>query len=172
MSSFTCNIISHPFSTGKMSTENAETLNNGTLVSTTFFQQLNTTTEIISTNTTSSPLDFTDPLPIIISLACIFLLLATCLIFVTLCKPVALDQSLYGPRECMPYHVEDASEPQLRLWKRLGSLRQSINSFRRSRPISQCQRTNPRRAQANQDWSFMESTKMWFAFWTDHFCLN
>lgn len=143
-----------------MTAETEETFNNETLGGTTFFQQFNTTTESISTNTTSIPLDFTGPLPIIISLACIFLLLATCLIFVTLCKPAALDQSLYGPREIMPYHVEDASEPQLRLWKRLGSLRQSINSFRRSRPISQCQRTNPRRAQANQDWSFMESTKM------------
>ncbi|XP_018408577.1 PREDICTED: uncharacterized protein C10orf105 homolog [Nanorana parkeri] len=142
-----------------MTAETAEPFNNETLGGTTFLQQLNTTTESIPTNTTNSPLDFTDPLPIIISLACIFLLLATCLIFVTLCKPAALDQSLYGPQEFMPYHVEDASEPQLRLWKRLGSLRQSI-SFRRSRPISQCQRTNPRRAQANQDWSFMESTKM------------
>lgn len=154
-----------------MTAETEETFNNETLGGTTFFQQFNTTTESISTNTTSIPLDFTGPLPIIISLACIFLLLATCLIFVTLCKPAALDQSLYGPREIMPYHVEDASEPQLRLWKRLGSLRQSINSFRRSRPISQCQRTNPRRAQANQDWSFMESTKMWLAILTVHFYL-
>lgn len=156
-----CVVILYPllFLTGKMTAETAETFNNETLEGTTFLQQFNTTTESISTNITSSPLDFTDPLPIIISLACIFLLLATCLIFVTLCKPSALDQSLYGPREFMPYHVEDASEPQLRLWKRLGSLRHSI-SFRRSRPISQCQRTNPRRAQANQDWSFMESTKM------------
>lgn len=146
-----------------MAAESAEGFNE-TLEGTTFFEHFNTTTENISTNTTTSLLDFTDPLPIIISLACIFLLIATCLVFMTLCKPAALDQSLYGPQEFMPYHVEDASEPQLRLWKRLGSLRQSINSFRRSRPITQCQRTCPRRPpQANQDWSFMESTKMWLS---------
>ncbi|XP_068113613.1 uncharacterized protein C10orf105 homolog [Hyperolius riggenbachi] len=145
---------------GKMTTESTETFSNKTLERTTIFDHVNTTVDSITTNTTNSPLDFTDPLPIIISLICIFLLLATCLIFMTLCKPAALDQSLYGPREFMPYHIEDASEPQLRLWKRLGSLRQSINSFRRSRPVSQCQRTCPRRPQATQDWSFMESTKM------------
>ncbi|XP_063819496.1 uncharacterized protein C10orf105 homolog [Pseudophryne corroboree] len=144
-----------------MNTESAEKFNNETLGGTPIFVLFNTTMENISiNNTTKMPLDFTDPLPIIISLVCIFLLLATCLIFVTLCKPAALDQSLHGPREFMPYHVEDSSEPQLRLWKRLGSLRHSINSFRRSRPISQCQRTCPRIASTNQDWSFMESTKM------------
>ncbi|XP_014428220.1 uncharacterized protein C10orf105 homolog [Pelodiscus sinensis] len=101
-----------------------------------------------------------DPLHIIIALICIFLLLATCLIFVTLCKPAALDQARYGPHECMPYHPEDASEPQLRFWKRLGSLRRSITSFRRTQPVSQhhwtCSRTPP----APQDSDFMESTKM------------
>ncbi|XP_075071358.1 uncharacterized protein C10orf105 homolog isoform X2 [Mixophyes fleayi] len=139
-----------------MNTESADKFNNETLGGTPIIVLFNTTMENISVNTTKIPLDLTDPLPIIISLVCICLLLATCLIFITLCKPAALDQSLYGPREFMPYHVEDASEPQLRLWKRLGSLRQSINSFRRSRPISQC----PRLPSTNQDWSFMESTKM------------
>uniref|UniRef100_A0A8C5PKV8 Chromosome 10 open reading frame 105 n=1 Tax=Leptobrachium leishanense TaxID=445787 RepID=A0A8C5PKV8_9ANUR len=124
------------------------------------FGLFNATFENVVVNSTDVPSVTTNPLPIIISLVCIFLLLATCLIFVTLCKPSALDQSLYGPHECMPYHAEDASEPQLRLWKRLGSLRRSVSSFRRSRPISQHQRTFPRRPPSTQDWSFMESTKM------------
>ncbi|XP_077115400.1 uncharacterized protein C10orf105 homolog isoform X1 [Ranitomeya variabilis] len=144
----------------KMTTETTFKFNNETLESTAITNLYNSTMDNISVNTTNIPMEFTDPLPIIISLVCIFLLLATCLIFVTLCKPAALDQSLYGPREFMPYHVEDASEPQLRLWKRLGSLRQSINSFRRTRPISQCQRTCPRQTPTTRDWSFFESTKM------------
>ncbi|XP_063195086.1 uncharacterized protein C10orf105 homolog [Chroicocephalus ridibundus] len=101
-----------------------------------------------------------DPLPIIVALVCIFLLLATFLIFVTLCKPSALAQAHSGPRECMPHHPADASEPQLRLWKRLGSLRCSINTFRRSRPVSQTQLACPRSSPASQDWHVMESTKM------------
>ncbi|PKU29987.1 hypothetical protein llap_19710 [Limosa lapponica baueri] len=108
---------------------------------------------------TASP-EKADPLPIIVVLVCIFLLLATFLIFVTLCKPAALDQSRSGPRECMPHHPEDASEPQLRLWKRLGSLRCSINTFRRSRPMSQSQLARPRSSPTSQDWDIMESTKM------------
>ncbi|XP_005996173.1 uncharacterized protein C10orf105 [Latimeria chalumnae] len=119
---------------------------------------LTTTTAALQNSDVES--EKTDPLPIIIALICIFLLLATCVVFVTLCKPAALDESRYGPHECMPYHVEDASEPQLRLWKRLGSLRRSINSFRRSRPISQRQRTLQRRPQTDQEFDFMESTKM------------
>ncbi|MEE6488522.1 hypothetical protein FKM82_015253 [Ascaphus truei] len=143
-----------------MITEHTGKLGNDTAADISILGLFNTTMETVHGNSTESPSDVTDPLPIIISLICIFLLLATCLIFVTLCKPAALDQSLYGPHECMPYHAENASEPQLRLWKRLGSLRRSINSFRRSRPITQHQRTCSRRPPTNQDWSFMESTKM------------
>ncbi|XP_053244483.1 uncharacterized protein C10orf105 homolog isoform X1 [Podarcis raffonei] len=101
-----------------------------------------------------------DSLPIIIGLICIFLLLATCLVFITLCKPAALDQSFYGPHECMPYHPENASEPQLRLWKRLGSLRHSIRSVKRSRPISQVHETCSIKAPVIQDWNIMESTEL------------
>ncbi|XP_053547999.1 uncharacterized protein C10orf105 homolog [Bombina bombina] len=143
-----------------MSSEDAAKITNDTVVGTGVFSFYNTTMESVPLNVTDIASEVTDPLPIIISLVCIFLLLATCLIFVTLCKPAALDQSLYGPRECMPYHVEDATEPQLRLWKRLGSLRQSIRSFRRNRPISLRQSTCPRRPTTTQDGSFMESTKM------------
>ncbi|XP_023785882.1 uncharacterized protein C10orf105 homolog [Cyanistes caeruleus] len=104
--------------------------------------------------------EVTDWLPIIVGLACIFLVLATLLIFVTLCKPAALGRSLSSPQECLPHHPVDASEPQLRLWKRLGSLRCSISSFRRSQLLSQSPLTHPRSFSTSQDWDIMESTKM------------
>ncbi|XP_004846282.1 uncharacterized protein C10orf105 homolog isoform X2 [Heterocephalus glaber] len=72
-----------------------------------------------------------DALPVLIALACIFLLLASCLLFLTLCKPAALDPSCCRARECLPHHPSSPSEPHLRLWKRLGSLRGSLHSFRR-----------------------------------------
>uniref|UniRef100_A0A8C3XAD6 Chromosome 10 open reading frame 105 n=1 Tax=Cyanoderma ruficeps TaxID=181631 RepID=A0A8C3XAD6_9PASS len=104
--------------------------------------------------------EVTDWLPIIVGLVCIFLVLATLLVFVTLCKPAALGRSLSGPRECLPHHPVDASEPQLRLWKRLGSLRCSISSFRRSQLVSHGPLACPRSFSASQDWDVMESTKM------------
>lgn len=122
---------------------------------------LNATTELVplsSMPNTGTP----DSLLIIIAVICIFLFLATCLIFLTLYKPAALDQSCHGPHECMPHHPEDASEPQLRLWKRLGSLRNSIRSnVKRSRPVSQANETCSRKMPARQDWNIMESTEMW-----------
>ncbi|KFV50579.1 Uncharacterized protein C10orf105, partial [Gavia stellata] len=137
---------------GKMSTEDA---GNGTSPTPPLLGLLLSTTKLVPPIHASKA----DPLPII-ALVCIFLLLATFLIFVTLCKPAALDQSRSGPRECMPHHPAGASEPQLRLWKRLGSLRCSINTFRRSRLVSQSQLTRPRSSPASQDWHIMESTKM------------
>ncbi|XP_009475950.2 uncharacterized protein C10orf105 homolog [Pelecanus crispus] len=116
------------------------------------------TTKLVPPITTSP--EKADPLPIIIALVCIFLLVASFLVFVTLCKPAALDPSRSGPHECMPHHPADASEPQLRLWKRLGSLRCSISTFRRSRPVSQSQLACPRSSPASQDWDVMEFTKM------------
>ncbi|XP_074153000.1 uncharacterized protein C10orf105 homolog [Sminthopsis crassicaudata] len=121
------------------------------------------------TNTTlvdlapASPLppgEIPQPLSIIIALACIFLLLATFLLFVTLCKPAAMDPSRHSPHECMPYHPETPSEPQLRFWKRLGSLRQSIHSFRRGRPGSQHPGPGSHQPLRDRDWGLMESTKM------------
>ncbi|XP_069720194.1 uncharacterized protein C10orf105 homolog [Phaenicophaeus curvirostris] len=135
-----------------MSTEDA---GNGTSPTLPLLDLLVSTTKSVPPGTVSP--EMTDPLPIIVALVCIFLLLATFLIFVTLCKLVAVDQSRSGPCECMPHHPVDASEPQLRLWKRLGSLRCSINTFRRSRPVSQSQLPCPRISPASQDW---ESTKM------------
>lgn len=140
----------------KMSTNNTA---NETSSTTSLLAFLNATTELVplsSEPTAEKP----DSLPIIIALICIFLLLATCLIFVTFCKPAALDQSFYGPHECMPYHPENASEPQLRFWKRLGSLRHSIHSVKRSRPIFHTHETCSRKVPVNLDWSIMESTKM------------
>ncbi|XP_068053056.1 uncharacterized protein C10orf105 homolog [Anomalospiza imberbis] len=104
--------------------------------------------------------EVTDWLPIIVGLVCIFLVLATLLTFVTLCKPAALGWSLSGPQECLPHHPVDASEPQLRLWKRLGSLRCSISSFRRSQLVPQSPLACPRSFSTSQDWHIMESTKM------------
>ncbi|XP_037996985.1 uncharacterized protein C10orf105 homolog [Motacilla alba alba] len=104
--------------------------------------------------------EVTDWLPIIVGLVCIFLVLATLLTFVTLCQPVALGRSLWGPQEHLPHHPVDASEPQLRLWKRLGSLRCSISSFRRSQLVSQIPLACPRSFCSSQDWDIMESTRM------------
>ncbi|XP_020375994.1 uncharacterized protein LOC109920366 [Rhincodon typus] len=105
---------------------NSET-ENGTTATPSFLELLLTTTETFQR--TDLSFEKADPLPIIIALICIFLLLATCVSFVALCNPAGLDASRYGPYECMPYHVEDSSEPRLKLWKRLGSLRCSINSL-------------------------------------------
>ncbi|XP_068272836.1 uncharacterized protein C10orf105 homolog [Nyctibius grandis] len=137
-----------------MSTEDA---GNGTSPTPPLLGLLLSTTELVPP-ITASP-EKADSLPIIVALVCI-LLLATFLIIVTLCKPAALDQSRSRPHECMPHHPPDASEPQLRLWKRLGSLRCSINTFRRSRPASQSQLACPKSHSASQDWDITESTKM------------
>ncbi|ETE62573.1 hypothetical protein L345_11673, partial [Ophiophagus hannah] len=105
-----------------------------TLPSTGVPELLNATTELtlLSSEPTEQNLD---SLPIIVALICIFLLLTIGLLFVTLCKPAALDPSFHRPHECMPHHFEDATEPQLKLWKRLGSLRRSICSVKRSQPV-------------------------------------
>nr|XP_012429838.4 uncharacterized protein C10orf105 homolog [Taeniopygia guttata] len=101
-----------------------------------------------------------DWLPIIVGLVCIFLVLATLLTFVTLCKVVALGRSLSSPQERLPHHPVDANQPQLRLWRRLGSLRCSISSFRRSQLLSQSPLACPRSFSTSQDGDIMESTKM------------
>ncbi|TEA36114.1 hypothetical protein DBR06_SOUSAS11510022, partial [Sousa chinensis] len=98
-----------------------------------------------------------DPIPVLIALACIFLLLATCLLFMTLCKPAALEPRRRWACECMPHHPGSPSEPQLRLWKRLGSLRRSLHSFRRGWPAPR--RPLPGR-EDHDDCDCIESTKM------------
>lgn len=106
--------------------------------------------------TPGSPVEAANTLPVLIALACIFFLLASCLLFMTLCKPTALDPSCQA-RECMPHHPGSPSEPQLRLWKRLGSLRRSLHSFRRGRPVPRCSLPDH---DDNPDWDCTESTKM------------
>nr|XP_015202147.1 PREDICTED: uncharacterized protein C10orf105 homolog [Lepisosteus oculatus]XP_015202148.1 PREDICTED: uncharacterized protein C10orf105 homolog [Lepisosteus oculatus] len=88
---------------------------------------------------TVSPVPVPDPLPIILAVLCLFVLFASCAAFLALCRPSALERARNGHRESMPHHSGDTSEPQLRLWKRLGSLRQSLSSFRRTqRPPAPC----------------------------------
>ncbi|XP_060710081.1 uncharacterized protein C10orf105-like [Hemiscyllium ocellatum] len=137
---------------------NSET-ENRTTVTQNILEFLLTTQETFQR--TDPSVEKADPLPIIIALICIFLLLATCVSFVALCHPAGLDASRYGPYECMPYHVEDSSEPRLKLWKRLGSLRCSINSFRWNRPFPQPPQTFASRCQMDHnDSDLTESTKM------------
>ncbi|XP_048419633.1 uncharacterized protein C10orf105-like [Stegostoma tigrinum] len=134
-------------------------MENGTAATPSVLEFLLTTTETFQR--TDLSFENADPLPIIIALICIFLLLATCVSFVALCNPAGLDASRYGPYECMPYHVEDSSEPRLKLWKRLGSLRCSINSLRRNRSFPQPPQTFASRCQMDQnDADLTESTKM------------
>ncbi|XP_012969377.1 uncharacterized protein C10orf105 homolog [Mesocricetus auratus] len=100
-----------------------------------------------------------DPVSVLIALACIFLLLASCLLFMMLCKPTALDPGRQGAREYMPHHPVSPSEPRLRLWKRLGSLRRSLHSFRRGRSaVQQC--PLPGLDDHRGDCDFTEATKM------------
>ncbi|XP_078387177.1 uncharacterized protein C10orf105-like [Cetorhinus maximus] len=137
---------------------NSET-KNGTTAVPSILKLLLTTTETFQRTDASA--EKGDPLPTIIALICIFLLLATCVSFVALCNPAGLDASRYGPYECMPYHIEDSSEPRLKLWKRLDSLRRSINSFRWNRSLPQPPPafTSHRQAEQN-DPELTESTKM------------
>lgn len=149
-----CNHLCHfsvsPCIAGKMSTEDSA---NGTSPTPPLLGLLVPTTELLPPSAASPQV--TDWLPIIVGVICIFLVLATLLIFVTLCKPAALGWSLSGPQERLPHHPVDASDPQLRLWKRLGSLRCSLSSFRRSQMVSQSPLACPK-----QDWHIVESTKM------------
>ncbi|XP_075390723.1 uncharacterized protein C10orf105 homolog [Tenrec ecaudatus] len=98
-----------------------------------------------------------DFLPGLIALACVFLLLVSCLLFMTICQPAALDPRR-RLRESMPHHPVSPSEPQLRLWKRLGSLRLSLHSFRRSRPTAPRRPLPGRVGDSSDDW--VESTLM------------
>ncbi|XP_005390080.1 PREDICTED: uncharacterized protein C10orf105 homolog [Chinchilla lanigera] len=98
------------------------------------------------------------PLPVLIALACIFFLLASCLLFLMLCKPAVLDPSRHRAHECLPHHPASPSEPRLRLWKRLGSLRRSLPSFRHGLPAPR--RPLPGRDDSLGDSDCTESTKM------------
>ncbi|XP_010204101.2 uncharacterized protein C10orf105 homolog [Colius striatus] len=138
-----------------MSTEDA---GNGTSPTPPLLEVLLSTTELVPPSPASP--EEADPLPIIIALICLFLLVATFFTFFSLCRLRWLGQPHLGPREHMPHHPADASEPRLRLWKRLGSLRRSVSAFRRSQPVSHSQQACSRSSPPSQDWDITESTKM------------
>ncbi|KAG5831379.1 uncharacterized protein C10orf105-like [Anguilla anguilla] len=75
------------------------------------------------------------PLPTIIVVLCLFLLFAGCTTFLAICRPSARSgdsEGGCGPSDPLPCSPALSSEPQLRLWKRLGSVRRSFtSSFRR-----------------------------------------
>ncbi|XP_057198178.1 uncharacterized protein C10orf105-like [Triplophysa rosa] len=87
---------------------------------------------------TSPPLDLYYPLPtIIIIIACLFVLFAGCVIFLAVgCSPGGswgVDGDC-GLGDGLSSGHALSSEPQLKFWKRLGSMRQSFSStptFRR-----------------------------------------
>ncbi|XP_005602504.1 uncharacterized protein C10orf105 homolog [Equus przewalskii] len=107
--------------------------------------------------TPGRPMEAGDLLPVLFALACIFFLLTTCLLFMILCKSAALDPSRRQARECMPHHPGEPSEPRLRLWKRLGSLRRSLHSFHRGRLAPQQPLPDH---DDNHNCDYTESTKM------------
>lgn len=138
-----------------MSTEGS---GNGTSATPPLLGLLVPTMELLPGSATSP--EVTDWLPLIVGLVCIFLLLATFVTFITLCKPGPLGQCLPGAQEWLPHHPGDTSEPQLRLWKRLGSLRCSLGSCRRSQLLSQSPLACPSSFPTSQDRDIVESTKM------------
>uniref|UniRef100_A0A8C4NK77 Uncharacterized protein n=1 Tax=Eptatretus burgeri TaxID=7764 RepID=A0A8C4NK77_EPTBU len=89
---------------------------------------------IISTASPGSSAN--DPLPIIISVIGIFLVIASCIVFMALCRPLGLDMVRHS-RDPLPHDPMNNSEPQLTIWQRLGSIRYSFSSLhqqqRRSR---------------------------------------
>ncbi|KAJ8418084.1 hypothetical protein AAFF_G00137930 [Aldrovandia affinis] len=87
---------------------------------------------------TSLPPTLPAPLPTIIVVLCLFLLFASCAAFMAVCRTSAQSgdpEGGCGPGEPLPCSPALSSEPQLRLWKRLGSVRRSFtSSFRRPPP--------------------------------------
>ncbi|XP_036402413.1 uncharacterized protein C10orf105-like [Megalops cyprinoides] len=87
---------------------------------------------------TSLPAAERDPMPTIIVVLCLFVLFASCAAFLATCMPSAQSgdaEAGSGPGASLPCSPALSSEPQLRLWKRLGSVRRSLtSSFRRPPP--------------------------------------
>ncbi|XP_048863833.1 uncharacterized protein C10orf105-like [Brienomyrus brachyistius] len=98
-------------------------------------------TEALSVNFSSPdsptllPAALSPPLPTIIVVFCLFILFVSCTTFLAVCRPsteVGLPHGGCGLGEPLPCSPSPPSEPQLRLWKRLGSMRRSLtSSFRR-----------------------------------------
>ncbi|MFT7806102.1 uncharacterized protein C10orf105 homolog [Arapaima gigas] len=97
--------------------------------------------------TTPLPPALHAPLPTIIVVFCLFVLFAGCAAFLAVCRPSAeagLPEDGCGPGETLPCSPSLSSEPELKLWKRLGSVRLSFSSSFRRPP----QRRPDRRASA------------------------
>uniref|UniRef100_UPI00358E7C63 uncharacterized protein C10orf105 homolog n=1 Tax=Myxine glutinosa TaxID=7769 RepID=UPI00358E7C63 len=77
---------------------------------------------------TTSPLQANDPLPIIVAVIGIFLVIASCIVFMALCRPRGLDMVRHS-RDPLPHDPTNSSEPQLTIWQRLGSIRYSFSSI-------------------------------------------
>uniref|UniRef100_A0A8C9R3B2 Si:ch211-106f21.1 n=1 Tax=Scleropages formosus TaxID=113540 RepID=A0A8C9R3B2_SCLFO len=93
------------------------------------------------------PPDAHTPLPTIIVVFCLFVLFASCTAFLAICRPSAeagLPDGGCGSAEALPCSPSLSSEPELKLWKRLGSVRRSLTSSFRRPP----QRRPDRRASA------------------------
>ncbi|XP_043111639.1 uncharacterized protein C10orf105-like [Puntigrus tetrazona] len=81
---------------------------------------------------TSPPLDLHHPLPTIIIIVCLFALFGGMVIFLAVGCPSGGSWGVNGDSLSCGQNL--SSEPQLKLWKRLGSMRQSFSSaptFRR-----------------------------------------
>ncbi|KAK7139813.1 hypothetical protein R3I94_012451 [Phoxinus phoxinus] len=82
---------------------------------------------------TSPPLDLQQPLLTIIIIVCLFVVFGGCVIVLAMCCSTGGSWGVDG--DCDPVDGQTpSSEPQLKLWKRLGSMRQSFSStpaFRR-----------------------------------------
>ncbi|XP_039527833.1 uncharacterized protein C10orf105-like [Pimephales promelas] len=82
---------------------------------------------------TSPPLDLQHPLLTIIIIACLFAVFGGCVIVLAMCCSTGGSWGVDGDGGLSGGQTP-SSEPQLKLWKRLGSMRQSFSStpaFRR-----------------------------------------
>ncbi|XP_061084901.1 uncharacterized protein C10orf105-like [Conger conger] len=91
--------------------------------------------------TPSAPPALPGPLLSIIIVLCLFLLFAGCATFMAVCRPSARGGGPQGG--CGAGTPALSSEPQLRLWKRLGSVRRSFSSSFRRPPPRRAERDGP-----------------------------
>ncbi|KAL2082874.1 hypothetical protein ACEWY4_020647 [Coilia grayii] len=93
------------------------------------------------------PMGTHDPLSIIIIALCLFLLFGGCVAFLAVfCSGDPAEggcEAGCGPGEGLPCGTPTSSEPQLKLWKRLGSMRRSMSSSSSSVRRSAPQRRTP-----------------------------
>lgn len=113
-----------------------------------------TTTNVSSTNPQppSYSSDIHDPEFTIMVVLGLSLLLAALAAFLAVCRPSEKDEdsedSGCGPGESLTRRRRRTSEPQLKVWRRLGSYRRSYNlSFRRPQPRRSHERDSKRATQ-------------------------